>query len=86
MRDGPNGYPVPAWETRIQSYGEHGLFRETKCFHCKEWLTYPMCGACQSRFRLGGGNDTTCQCMRDSLYIYGRCEDHRVIAREGAGL
>lgn len=74
---GPGGYPIPKWETRIEGYGPAGLWRETKCFHCHEWLTYSMCRPCQSLMRLTGKNDTTCQCMKDTLWIYGHCEDHR---------
>lgn len=74
----PFGYPVMDVELRIQAYGEHGLRRETRCPHCGRWLSYRMCNGCQSLLRLTGVNDRGCECHRDSLWIYGKCEDHRV--------
>lgn len=78
FKDGPNGYPVVDYELRIQSYGEHGLRRETKCHHCHQWLSYKMCNPCQAALRMFGKDDRSCDCFKNTLYIYGRCEDHRV--------
>jgi hypothetical protein len=76
-KDGPNGYPVMDLDVRVQSYGELGLRRETKCPHCAHWLTYPMCAGCQSMIRMLGSNDQRCACFKETLFIYGHCEDHR---------
>lgn len=76
-KNGPNGYPIPEWEVRVQAYGPEGLFRETKCVHCHKWLSYEMCSGCQSLLRLTGKNDQGCRCFTDSLWIYGHCEDHK---------
>lgn len=75
------GFPAARWETRVQSYGPRGLYHETRCHSCMAWLTYPMCLPCQARFRLSGRRDMTCRCLQDSLYVYGRCEDHRIFQR-----
>lgn len=63
---------------RIESYGEYGLRREAQCPQCSRWLSYPMCNPCQSAVRLMGVDDRACQCFKDSLYLYGTCEHHRV--------
>lgn len=77
-KEGAHGYPVMDLDVRIESYGEHGLRRETRCPHCREWLSYKMCSGCQSLARMMGKNDQSCECFKESLYIYGRCEDHRM--------
>ena len=74
---GKDGYPVPKWETRVQAYGSHGLRHETKCAHCSKWLSYRMCQPCQSLVRMMGAFEQDCRCRMDSLYVYGRCEDHK---------
>jgi hypothetical protein len=71
------GFPVAAWECRVQSYGEAGLWNETRCQNCSKWLSYKLCQPCQSMLRLTGRRDNQCQCLQDSLYVYGRCEDHK---------
>jgi hypothetical protein len=76
--ESPFGYPVMNVDLRVQAYGEHGLRRETKCPHCSRWLSYRMCPGCQSLLRMMGVDDRACECFTDSLWIYGRCEDHRV--------
>ncbi len=76
-KDGPNGYPVMDVDVRIESYGEHGLRRETRCVHCREWLTYTMCAPCQSLLRMTGRDDRSCDCFKNTLFIYGHCEDHK---------
>lgn len=76
-RESPFGFPIMDVQVRVQSYGEFGLRRETRCPHCLHWLSYRMCPGCQSAMRLLGVNDTSCECYRDSLWIYGKCEDHR---------
>ena len=75
--EGPNGYPVMQVEVRVESYGDLGLRRETKCFHCGKWLSYNMCSPCQSAMRMFGHDDKDCSCFRDSVWVYGHCEDHR---------
>lgn len=77
-KESPFGFPVMNLELRIEAYGEHGMRREAKCPHCAHWLSYPMCNGCQSLLRMMGINDTSCDCHKESLFIYGRCEDHRV--------
>ena len=77
-KDGPNGYPVMDLDIRIQSYGEHGLRRETRCVHCREWLSFEMCRGCQSLLRLTGQDDRSCKCFTETLFIYGTCESHRI--------
>jgi len=77
-KNGPGGIPVMDLEIRIESYGVHGFRRETKCVHCGRWLSYDMCRPCQSLLRLTGQDDRSCDCYRNSIYIYGRCEDHRM--------
>ena len=74
---GPKGIPQPVWQTRIQSYGEHGFYHETKCQHCGKWLSYQMCKGCQAMLRLTGQIDRKCRCRLDSLVIFLNCEDHR---------
>ena len=81
-KDGPNGYPVMNLDIRIESYGEHGLRRETRCVHCREWLSYDMCRGCQSLLRLTGADDRSCRCFTDTLFIYGHCEDHRMFQQD----
>lgn len=73
-----NGVPTMDVQVRVESYGEHGMRRETMCAHCGHWLSYRMCEGCQSMLRMLGHNDTSCDCYRDTLWIYGRCEDHRI--------
>lgn len=73
-----NGVPVMDLEYRIQSYGEHGLRRETRCVHCREWLSFPMCRPCQSALRMFGDDDRSCKCFQETQFIYGKCEDHRM--------
>lgn len=75
---GPNGYPVMDVEVRIQSYGPHGLRRETRCVNCRAWLSYEMCRGCQSLLRMAGSDDRSCKCFKDSLYLYGKCEHHKI--------
>jgi hypothetical protein len=77
-KDGPDGWPVPQWETRLQAYGPHGFRHETKCPHCAKWLSYRVCASCSSMIRLMGAFEQDCSCRMDSLYIYGRCEDHKM--------
>ncbi len=77
-KEGPRGFPVMDVEVRIQAYGEHGLRRETRCVHCRRWLSYRMCAGCQSLLRLTGVDDRGCECYRDTLWVYGTCEHHRV--------
>jgi hypothetical protein len=77
-KEGESGYPVMNLELRIQSYGEYGLRRETRCVHCGRWLSYNMCAPCCSLLRLAGRDDRSCSCFRDSLWIYGHCEDHKL--------
>ncbi len=77
-KQSPFGFPVMDVQVRVESYGEHGLRRETCCPHCSHWLSYRMCAGCQAMMRMLGRNDTSCECYRDSLWIYGKCEDHRV--------
>lgn len=77
-KEGAQGYPVMDLDVRIESYGEHGLRRETRCAHCREWLSYKMCNGCQALVRMMGKDDRTCQCFKESLFIYGHCEDHRM--------
>jgi hypothetical protein len=77
-KDGGRGFPVMDVQVRVQGYGSLGLRRETKCVNCGTWLSYEMCNGCQSLLRLTGRNDQGCKCFQDSLYIYGRCEDHRM--------
>lgn len=77
-KDGGQGYPVMDLDVRVEAYGSFGLRRETRCPHCRRWLSYPMCNGCQSLLRLTGSNDQGCECFRDSLHIYGRCEDHSI--------
>ncbi len=72
------GRPEMDVQVRVESYGEHGLRRETRCPSCSRWLSYRMCPGCQSSVRMLGFNDTGCECYKDSLWIYGKCEDHRV--------
>ncbi len=76
--EGPDGYPTMDLEIRIESYGEHGLRRETRCVHCREWLSFEMCNPCQSALRLMGVDDRSCKCFKETLFIYGHCEDHRM--------
>lgn len=77
-REGLRGYPVRDLQVRIEAYGSYGLRRETLCDHCQKWLSYEMCRPCQSRLRLMGQDDRSCECFRNSIYIYGRCEDHKM--------
>lgn len=77
-KDGGRGHPVMDVQVRIESYGEHGLRRETKCFHCDRWLSYEMCRPCQSLLRLTGSDDRSCRCFKDSVWVYGHCEDHKM--------
>jgi hypothetical protein len=78
-KEGPDGYPVPVWETRVQAYGSHGFYHETKCTAgCGKWLSYKMCAPCQSMLRLFGSFDRECRCRLDSLVIYLNCDDHKV--------
>lgn len=76
-KEGAAGIPVPVWETRVQSYGEHGFYHETRCHNCSRWLSYPMCPGCSSMLRLTGSFDRACKCRQTSLVIYLRCEDHK---------
>lgn len=73
-----NGYPQMDLEIRIESYGEHGLRRETRCVHCREWLSFEMCNPCQARLRLMGQDDRSCKCFKETLFIYGKCEHHKI--------
>lgn len=79
---GQDGYPVVKYETRLFQFGAEGLFRQTRCLSgCAKWLTYDMCNGCKSLYRMTRRNDVNCKCFKDSLYIYGRCEDHRRFER-----
>lgn len=83
--DGPDGYPVVKYEVRIQAYGPAGLKRETRCLSgCGKWLTYDMCNGCQSLWRMMRRDDKNCKCFKETLYIYGRCEDHKRYESFGA--
>lgn len=73
-----NGQVVRDLQVRIEAYGSMGLRRETYCDHCGKWLSYEMCRPCQSLLRLTGNDDRSCDCFANSIYIYGRCEDHRM--------
>ena len=72
------GFPAARWECKVEACGELGLFNCTLCYSCNHWLYYSMCRPCQSMMRLGGTRDTQCQCLQDSLFVYARCEDHRI--------
>jgi hypothetical protein len=76
-RESATGYPELDLAVRIESYGEYGLRRETCCPHCSHWLSYRMCPGCQALVRMAGRDDRACECFRDTLWIYGHCEDHR---------
>ncbi len=75
--EGPEGFPVAKWETRVQAYGEQGLYHETKCQNCSHWISYKMCPGCSSMLRMMGSFDRNCRCRLDSLQVYLRCEDHK---------
>lgn len=72
------GFPAARWECKVESCGELGLFNCTLCYGCQRWLYYAMCPGCQSMLRMLGQRDTHCQCLQDSLFVYGHCEDHRL--------
>ena len=75
--DPKTGNPAPSWETRVQAYGEHGFYHETKCHSCHKWLSYKMCPGCSSMLRMLRTFDRGCKCRQESLVIYLRCEDHK---------
>lgn len=82
---GPAGYPVVKYETRVFQAGVAGLVRQTRCLSgCGKWLTYDMCNGCKALMRMTRQNDMNCKCFKDTLYIYGRCEDHKRYESFGA--
>jgi hypothetical protein len=75
--EGPDGYPIPVWKTRVQAYGPQGIYHETKCSNCMKWLSYRMCQDCSRSLRILGTFDRACVCRRESLVIYLNCDDHK---------
>jgi hypothetical protein len=74
---GPDGHPVMALETRVQAYGEAGIFHETKCPSCGRWLMYKMCDDCLRLLRFGLDFDRLCLCRRESFVLWVDCDDHK---------